>query len=348
MEGGIGMSTDIPLYPAVALETEGFNKGCPSMTPYLLEGEGPYPVMIVCPGGSYIARAHHEGEPVAKWLNTIGISAVVLNYRVAPFTYPSQLMDAQRAIRLVRHHAVEWNLDHDRVGILGFSAGGHLAATAGTHFDHGCTDSEDPVEWHSSRPDLMVLCYPAISLTSFAHAGCNQALLGEHHEQVELLELLSNEKQVTADTPPAFLWHTVDDGEVPVEHTLLFAQALQQHKIAYDLHLFESGSHGIGLAVGHREAEAWPALCEAWLKRRTFITGNHPAFDDYSTVGELLSNEEAKALFELHLPGLSTSPYIEQMRGLSLKMLFTFPFPLFTEEKLVALTRELASIPNKG
>ncbi|OCT10794.1 esterase [Paenibacillus pectinilyticus] len=245
------------------------NQGCPSLTLYPVEGDGLRAAVIVCPGGGYGMRADHEGEPIAKWLNGLGISAYVLNYRVAPYKHPIPLQDAQRAIRTVRHHAEAWGVDANRIGILGFSAGGHLAATTGTHFDGGDLTASDPIDRHSSRPDLMVLCYPVISFGGQGHQGSRINLIGETPSE-ELVNDLSNELQVTTDTPPTFLWHTADDAAVAVENSLLFASALSRNKVPFDLHVFESGRHGIGIAADHSEAYIWPEVCANWLKKQRF------------------------------------------------------------------------------
>lgn len=260
----------VPLYPGMELDTAEANEHCPSFTPYLLEGEGPYPLIIVCPGGGYVMRAHHEGEPIAQWLNSIGVSALVLNYRVAPYRHPLPHQDAQRAIRLARHEAKAWHIDASRIGILGFSAGGHVASTAATLFDSGNPQAADPVERQSSRPDLAVLCYPVISLGEHAHEGSRNSLLGDNWTE-EQAKALSNHLNVSADTPPAFLWHTVQDGAVPTDNSLLFAAALQRAQVPYALHIFEEGGHGRGLATELEEAKAWPSLCATWLKVRRFI-----------------------------------------------------------------------------
>lgn len=266
----MNINMNFSLWPDLELDNSGNNEACPSLTPYLLEDSG-NPVMIVCPGGGYGRRAEHEGEPVARWLNRIGVSAIVLNYRVAPYRHPIPMNDALRAIRLVRQRAVEWGIDTSRVGILGFSAGGHLASTAGTHYDQGNPFSEDQVERESSRPDVMVLCYPVISMGAYTHEGSRSCLLGEQQTDQEMIRLLSNELQITEQTPPTFLWHTVDDSAVPVENAMMFAEGLRRNNVPFDLHLFESGNHGLGLAEQHNEAGLWPTLCEAWLKRRRFI-----------------------------------------------------------------------------
>ncbi|OXM85306.1 alpha/beta hydrolase [Paenibacillus rigui] len=241
----------------------------PTLVPYLVQSSEPAAAVIVCPGGGYVRRANHEGEPVALWLNSLGISAFVVHYRVAPYKHPNPLMDAQRAIRTVRNQARQWNVDPGRVGILGFSAGGHLASSAGVHFDQGRPDAEDPIERESSRPDLLVLCYPVISFGPDAHKGSQVNLLGEEAD-TSLLELMSTERQVTEETPPAFLWHTADDASVPVENSILFASALSRNKVPFELHVFESGRHGLGLAEDLPEVRAWTDVCANWLKKQGF------------------------------------------------------------------------------
>jgi acetyl esterase/lipase len=260
-------NTKIPLWESVNLEENGSNENAPSIELFLLEGDRPNPVIIIAPGGGYGHRAPHEAYPVANWLNSIGISAIVLNYRVAPYKHPIPLGDLKRAIRQTRYHAQEWGIDPNRLGILGFSAGGHLVSTAGTHFDFGEESAFDPIERFSCRPDLMVLCYPVITMGEHTHLGSKYNLLGENPND-ELVSYLSNEIQITENTPPAFIWHTADDAAVDVENSLLFAAGLTRHNIPYDLHVFESGRHGLGLAAEHPEAKVWPSLCEAWLRKR--------------------------------------------------------------------------------
>ncbi|WP_308635056.1 alpha/beta hydrolase [Paenibacillus silvisoli] len=240
----------------------------PAITPYIVVGSKS--AVIVCPGGGYGMRADHEGEPIALWLNSLGISAFVLRYRVAPYKYPSPLLDAQRAIRYVRLNAGEYGIDAGRIGILGFSAGGHLVSTAGTHYDAGNPEAEDPIERMSSRPDLLILCYPVISLQApYMHEGSRINLLGEEPD-AELVQLLCNELQVTPDTPPAFLWHTSDDAPVPVENSLLFAMALRRAGVPFDLHVYEQGPHGMGLASDDPHVGNWTTVCGLWLKRNGF------------------------------------------------------------------------------
>lgn len=236
----------------------------PAITPYLVDGNNNSAV-IVLPGGGYGNRAAHEGEPIAQWLNTLGISAFVLRYRVAPYRYPCALLDAQRAIRTVRHRAEEWGIAADRIGILGFSAGGHLASNAGTSFDYGQADTQDEIDRVSCRPDFMILCYPVITMKDpFTHEGSRENLLGPGPDQATI-ERMSSETQVTKETPPTFLWHTSDDGAVPVDNSLLFASALRSHGVLYDLHVFASGHHGLGMASDKPHVRQWTEACASWL-----------------------------------------------------------------------------------
>lgn len=252
-----------------------YNKGnkeaeIPMVTPFILEGEKTSGAIIVCPGGGYSHRAKHEGAPVCEWLNSIGISAFLLDYRVAPYKHPVPLLDAKRAIRYVRYHAKKWNINKDKIGILGFSAGGHLAATVGTHFDLGNLHAIDPIDKESCKPNLLVLCYPVISFLEHYHEGSINTLLGEGSKEEECY-LLSAEKQVTKTTPATFIWHTADDASVPVENSLQFVSALSANKIPFELHVFENGRHGLGLADNANPNVAkWTDLCRSWLKKQGY------------------------------------------------------------------------------
>lgn len=229
--------------------------------------------IIVCPGGGYTHLADHEGRPVAEWLNSLGITAFVLKYRLGPrYHHPSPLQDAARAIRLVRARAGEWDLDPQRIGILGFSAGGHVASTAGTHFDSGRADASDPIERVSSRPSLMVLIYPVITMKEMTHAGSKKNLLGEAPTS-ELITLLSNEEQVTKEAPPAFLVHTMTDTAVPVENSLGFVTALRKFGVPFEFHLYERGPHGFGLGQQDPILATWPDRCADWLRLHGFAAG---------------------------------------------------------------------------
>jgi acetyl esterase/lipase len=228
--------------------------------------------IVVCPGGGYGALADHEGKPVAQWLNSLGVTAFVLRYRLGPrYHHPTMLRDAARAIRTVRANAQKWGLDPHRIGILGFSAGGHLASTAATHFDDGNPNAEDPVERVSSRPDAAILIYPVITLDGpYAHLGSRDNLLGPSPPK-ELIDLLSNEKQVTPRTPPVFLVHTNGDTGVPAENSLLFALALRRAGVPMELHLYEKGEHGFGLGGNDPVLRTWPDRCADWLRARGFV-----------------------------------------------------------------------------
>jgi acetyl esterase/lipase len=247
----------------------------PTMTPYLPpEGRANGTAVVVFPGGGYTHLSMvKEGSDVANWLASTGVTAFVVQYRLGPaYHHPAMLDDAQRAIRTVRARAAEWGVDPARVGIIGFSAGGHLASTAGTHFDMGAASNADPIERASSRPDFMMLIYPVITMRgdSTTHAGSRLNLLGADPSP-ELVRLLSNETQVTAQTPPAFLVHTFDDRTVPVQNSLLFYDALKRAGVAAELHVFDHGPHGFGLAPKDPVLSAWPGLAEAWMRRHGWI-----------------------------------------------------------------------------
>jgi acetyl esterase/lipase len=226
--------------------------------------------MLILPGGGYGNLAEHEGTGYAEFLAKNGIDAYVLKYRLGSngYRHPVMLNDAARALRLVRSFAKKREgMDAARVGIIGSSAGGHLAATLATHFDAGNAQASDAVERESSRPDLAVLCYPVISLGQFAHAGSKKNLLGDNPSE-ELVQNLSNELQVTKTTPPTFLWHTVEDRAVPVENSLLFASALRREGVPFSLHIYEKGAHGLGLRPA---APPWGDQLLHWFKERKFV-----------------------------------------------------------------------------
>ena len=227
--------------------------------------------VVVCPGGGYGALADHEGYDYAKFLNGIGVTVAVLKYRIAPYQHPAPMMDAARAIRYLRSKASELKIDPNRIGIMGSSAGGHLTATLATHFDDGDANAADPIDRVSSRPDVAILCYPVITMREdFTHKGSRKNLLGENPDP-KLADLMSNEKQVTAKTPPTFIFHTMDDASVMVENSLLFAEALRKNKVPYEMHIYEHGRHGVGLAPFDNALNTWPKLLENWLRARGFI-----------------------------------------------------------------------------
>jgi acetyl esterase/lipase len=265
-------SQPIKLWPQAAPGAIGSEPAdVPTLTPYLPPRErATGAAIVICPGGGYQMLADHEGRPVAEWLNTIGVAAFVLKYRIAPrYHHPAPMLDAQRALRTVRARAAEWGIDPRRIGILGFSAGGHLAATAATHFAAGKADAADAVERVSSRPDLVILIYPVITMREQTHGGSKRNLIGEHPDP-PLVALMSNEEQVTKETPPAFLIHTVNDNVVPVENSLLFAAALRRAGVPYEMHLYERGPHGFGLAANDAVLSSWPERCADWLRLHGF------------------------------------------------------------------------------
>jgi acetyl esterase/lipase len=226
--------------------------------------------VVICPGGGYRGLAiEHEGKQIAKWLNDRGIAAFMLKYRHAPkYNHPAPMQDVQRALRTVRARAKEWNLDPQRIGIWGFSAGGHLASTAATHFDDGKPDAEDAIERASCRPDFAILCYPVITMTEeHTHPGSRNNLLGPNPD-FKLVTLMSNEKQVTPKTPPTFLFHTTDDAVVPAENALLFYAACRRAGVVVEMHIYEKGRHGVGLAADDPVLATWTQRLEDWLKTR--------------------------------------------------------------------------------
>lgn len=213
--------------------------------------QGSRGAMVVCPGGGYSHKAAHEGEPVARMLQNAGISAYVLDYRVRPCHREAPLADAKRAIRLLKH------MGYERVGILGFSAGGHLCCSAATLYDEGKKDSGDPVERCSSRPDVFCPCYAVVSFGKYTHMGSRECLLGEEKDNESLICRFSAELNITQDTPPAFIWHTAEDQAVPVQNSLQLAAALKEKNVPFEMHIYPQGHHGLGLALDHPQACRW-------------------------------------------------------------------------------------------
>jgi len=270
------MQTPIPLWPAGAPGALGTNANdIPTLTPYLVEGTNATgAAMVICPGGGYAHLAPHEGNDYALWLNQHGVTCFVLKYRLGSSGYhhPAMLNDAARAVRWVRAHAGEYKIDTKRVGLMGSSAGGHLTATLLTHFDAGDANANDVVERQSSRPDLGILCYAVISMGDFTHQGSKNNLLGKNPSP-ELVQLLSNELQVTTNTPPCFLWTTFEDKTVPMENTMLFAEALRKNHVPFALHVYEKGGHGMGLKdkPPFAHPHPWAGDCLFWLKEQGFV-----------------------------------------------------------------------------
>ena len=269
------MQTPVPLWPDGAPGALGTNAtDIPTLTAYLPDATNATgAAMVICPGGGYAHLAPHEGNDYALWLNQHGVTCFVLKYRLGSsgYRHPAMLHDAARAVRWVRAHADEFKIDPQRVGIMGSSAGGHLAATLLTHFDAGHTNAADPVERQSSRPDLGILCYAVITMGEFTHHGSRENLLGKKPNW-KLVKLLSNELEVTTNTPPCFLWTTFEDKAVPMENTMMFAEALRKNRVPFDLHIYEKGGHGMGLKdkPPFANPHPWAADCLFWLRQRNF------------------------------------------------------------------------------
>jgi acetyl esterase/lipase len=231
--------------------------------------------VIVCPGGGYRKVCYgKEGIVIARWLNSLGITAFVLKYRLPAegYVHPIPLHDAQRAIRMVRGNARRYGIDPGRIGIMGFSAGGHLASTTGTHLNDGDSTAKDPIDRASSRPDFMILVYPVITFEApYAHMGSRNNLLGQHRDDEQMVKMLSNNLQVTSRTPPNFLAHAKNDFKVPVENSTFFNQACKQAGVPSELKIYEKGGHGFSLGRKGTDSKNWIADCEQWLRKNAFI-----------------------------------------------------------------------------
>jgi len=246
----------------------------PTLTLYPTFRETIGTAVIIAPGGSYQGLAQNlEGRQVANWFNAMGVTAFLLKYRLGPrYHHPIELGDAQRAIRLVRTRAKEFGVNPGRIGIMGFSAGGHLASTAGTHFDAGNPEAVDGIDRASCRPDFLILAYPVISLTaSYTHKLSRKNLLGEQPD-AKLLDSLSNETQVTPQTPPTFLFHTDADSGVPPENSVAFYLALRRAQVPAEMHIFAKGEHGAGLGFGDPALAEWPGLLAHWMRGLGLLT----------------------------------------------------------------------------
>ena len=252
----------------------------PSLTIYLPKGENATKTgVVVAPGGGYQHLAmEKEGEQYALWLNARGVAAFVLKYRLGPkYHYPVELEDAQRAIRMVRANAAEYGVDPDRIGMWGSSAGGHLTATAGTKYDAGKPEAADPVDRVSSKPEFLILAYPVITFEApYAHTGSRKYLLGDDPDPA-LVASLSAETQVTGDTPPTFLFATTDDRTVPVMNSVMFYEALVKAGVPVEMHLFQHGAHGAGLAATNPQLSVWPDLLIKWMRERGYAAAADPA-----------------------------------------------------------------------
>jgi len=233
----------------------------PYLTDYLVEGAKT--AVVICPGGAYVERAEHEGKGYAEWLNSIGISAIVLEYRVAPYKAPAPACDVQRAIRVVRYELKK--LGVEKIGVMGSSAGGHLAATVSVHYDKCFYEAQDKIDEISARPDFTILCYPVIDMYEYRHEGSKVNLFGSR-VKTEDEKFYSLYKHVTDDTPTAFLWHTSTDNGVAAENSMLYAMALSEHLIPYELHIYPQGEHGLGLAEDNAYVHQWTDTLHRWLQ----------------------------------------------------------------------------------
>lgn len=265
----------LPLWEGTPPLTKGNNdQDRPMITVYLPAKEkAAGSAIVVLPGGGYGGLAlGHEGKEIADWLTSRGVAAFVLEYRLGPRNrFPIPLVDAQRAVRWVRFNANKYGLDQGRIGIWGFSAGGHLASTVSTRHDEGNREAEDPVDRVSCRPDLAILCYPVIRLDPpHGHEGSRRNLLGDKADP-ELVKSLCNDTQVNGKTPPTFLFHTKADKPVPVENSLLYYKALIKAGVPAELVLYDEGPHGVGLGYKHPSVKDWPVKLENWLKKRKMI-----------------------------------------------------------------------------
>ena len=256
--------TRIPLWenkPPASAPEDSF---IPTIEPYLLPGDQARGAVIVLPGGGYSGRADHERTPIAKFFNEKGLHAFCLDYRVSPNRHPAPLLDACRAVRIVRSRAQEWKVKPDKIAALGFSAGGHLTGSLGVFYDMKELKGIDPQESVSARPDAIVLCYPVILSGALGHKGSFDNLLGNEASE-ETRDRFSLDKQVRPDMPPAFLWHTFADQGVPVENSLKFALAMKEKKVPFEVHIYPDGLHGLGLAPSDPHVATWAPLCAEWL-----------------------------------------------------------------------------------
>lgn len=361
----LGIAT-IPLWENGAPEAKGKAPvDVPTLTVFTRSGGAATgSAVIIAPGGAYLGlAAEHEGRQVADWFASRGVTAFVLRYRLGrSYPFPIPLMDAQRAIRLVRSRAKDFKVSPDRIGIIGFSAGGHLAATAGTIFDKGKTDSPDPIERVSSRPDFMILAYPWINAMKASNPMGYCRILEIASEKCRTLAQYSPDERITAETPPTFIYQTSDDQLTPAEGSALFYIALLKAGISAEMHSYRKGDHGTGLGNGDPALGLWTSNLEAWMRGTGFITVSPPAaaqkapaipeprkpgepFKVELSMKELLTNPDAKKVLVTHLGQqfLDVIPEIIQqfsLRGILENENFNTP-----KEKIDAIERDLLKIP---
>ena len=243
------------------IETEDF---VPEIKAYPAGSKG---AVIVFPGGGYGGRAEHEGDVIGEWFQQNGITAFVVEYRVAPYKHPAELSDAMRAVKTVRFHADKYGIDKDKIAVMGFSAGGHLAGSVSVHFDKDIYEATDEIDKESARPDESILCYPVIDMGDYRHDGSRINLLGWRTTD-KMKDFMSLQKQVNENTPEAFIWHTSTDECVFVENSLMYAAALAKEKIPYELHIYPMGPHGLGLSPGIPYVAKWADNLLCWLENK--------------------------------------------------------------------------------
>lgn len=252
----------IPYWDDTFIEDGEISPRKPTITHYPAESKS---AVIIFPGGGYTMRAAHEGEGYAKWFRSIGITSFVVDYRVAPYKHPAQISDAMRAVKYVRHSADKYGIDKNKIAVMGSSAGGHLAGSVSVHYDKDMYKHTDDIDKENCRPDASILCYPVIDMFEYRHDGSRQNLIGERASYKDK-ELMSLYNHVTEDTPQTFIWHTASDQTVPVENSLMYAQALSKAQVPFELHVYPIGHHGLGCAEELPHVAQWLTSLDNWLK----------------------------------------------------------------------------------
>lgn len=252
----------IPYWDDEFIEDGEISPRKPVITAYPSNSKG---AVIIFPGGGYAMRASHEGEGYAEWFQSIGITSFVVDYRVAPYKHPAQISDAIRAVRYVRHYAEKYGIDKDKIAVMGSSAGGHLAGSVSVHYDKKMYDKTDDIDMEDCKPNATILCYPVIDMFEYRHDGSRQNLIGERalHADKDFMSLY---KHVTKDTPQAFIWHTSSDQAVPVENSLLYADALSKVQVPFEMHIYPIGHHGLGCAKEIPHVAQWTTSLEKWIE----------------------------------------------------------------------------------
>ena len=242
------------------------NSFVPEITAYPAGSKG---AVVIFPGGGYGCKASHEGPVIGEWFQSIGITSFVVDYRVAPYKHPAQIADAMRAVKVVRFYADKFDIDRNKIAVMGFSAGGHLAGSVSVHYDKVMYEPTDRIDKESCRPDASILCYSVIDMGKYRHDGSRANLMGQCPPE-SMAELMSLHKQVNKNTPEAFIWHTSTDEAVPVMNSLLYAEALSRENIPYEMHIYPVGHHGLGLSAELPYVAKWQEDLKAWLKLKNW------------------------------------------------------------------------------